>query len=574
MSSGRRFLSLACIGAIGANALVVGDTKGRGFEEKAASSAVERRPNILYIMLDDLGWADVGWHRPAGYEAVKTPNMDALAREGVELDRLYAYKICSPTRSAIQAGRNPIHVNVLNLPRWHRYAGVPEEMTSIAELLRAADYETHIYGKWHAGASSDLQTPHGRGYDHSLVFLDGSIDKWRLTKGYCKANESVSKQFVVDLWEDWHPAYHHMNPMYCEQGNHTDCTYADELFYRRVIGALDRHRRLALTKPFFIFWSAHVPHAPLQAPDWALHEVAAAEEGRGGADRHMYAAMVHFLDDRIGKVVKKLHADGLWENTLIVLQADNGGHPKFGASNYPLRGGKATNWEGGIRVAALAAGGFLPKAVQGTKQAGLMATWDWYATFAHLAGLPRERVVQDRRAASAGLPPVDSFNLWPLLSGQTTTSPRKELVIGDALNSEAQSPTLVGGLLRGRYKILFGELKFAGWHSSTGLAEHLWDTRWCGRTPSKGCLFDVIADPAERHNLAEEFPDLFEEMLGVVDKYQEGVFSPDRGEPCERRTCLFALGRYHGIFGPTYNTSGEEVPEDCRPVEHPWMSGH
>ena len=109
---------------------------------------------------------------------------------------------------------------------------------------------------------------------------------------------------------------------------------------------------------------------------------------------------------------------GLWENTLVVAHADNGG-PIYaagdaGANNWPLKGGKMSNWEGGIRVNALAAGGALPPHVRGTRQEGLIAAWDWYATFARLAGVDD---IVDKRAASAGLPPVDSIDVWPLLSG-------------------------------------------------------------------------------------------------------------------------------------------------------------
>merc|ERR1740121_1141039 len=117
----------------------------------------------------------------------------------------------------------------------------------------------------------------------------------------------------------------------------------------------------------------------------------------------------------------------MFNNTLIVFTSDNGGpiyrKGSVGANNFPLKGGKASNWEGGIRVNALASGGFLPPKVRGTKQEGLMAGWDWYATYAGLAGVDPT----DYKARAAGLPAHDSHNLWPLLSGQNATSPRVEL---------------------------------------------------------------------------------------------------------------------------------------------------
>merc|ERR1712066_127129 len=171
--------------------------------------------------------------------------------------------------------------------------------------------------------------------------------------------------------------------------------------------------------------------------------------------RQFYHAMVYFVDEAIGNVTKLIKDEGIWDNTLIVLHADNGG-PIYmsgdsGANNYPLKGGKMSNWEGGVRVNALASGGFLPQAVRGTKQEGLMAGWDWYATYAALAGVDPT----DKKAAAAGLPPHDSHNLWPLLSGQNSTSPRFELPIG----AEHE----VGGLIHNGYKIVLGKNSQAGW---------------------------------------------------------------------------------------------------------------
>merc|ERR1719181_2031170 len=114
----------------------------------ALADSTPQKPNILHILLDDFGWADAGWHRPDGYKDLRTPNLDALAKVGVELDRLYVYMFCSPTRSAVQSGRNPIHVNVLNggdhnynpKDRVSGFAGIPRNMT-MAEIMKRAGYE-------------------------------------------------------------------------------------------------------------------------------------------------------------------------------------------------------------------------------------------------------------------------------------------------------------------------------------------------------------------------------------------------------------------------------------------------
>jgi arylsulfatase I/J len=136
-------------------------------------------PHLFLLVLDDYGWWNVGFHNKNSTEVV-TPNLDALAASGVILERHYAHKFCSPTRSALQTGRAPIHVNVLNSPVTQHnpkdpvggFQGAPRNMTGIAELLKTAGYRCHLAGKWHAGMAVHEQTPQGRGYDTSLNYFE------------------------------------------------------------------------------------------------------------------------------------------------------------------------------------------------------------------------------------------------------------------------------------------------------------------------------------------------------------------------------------------------------------------
>ena len=142
------------------------------------------KPHLFYILADDFGWADADWHRDDVWPELATPNMHSEVRAGVELDNMYAFKFCAPSRSAIQSGRNPIHVNVQNYQPtvWDSgdakrdkvsgYAGIPTEMTGIAAVLRGAGYSTHFAGKWDAGmATEEHHTPKARGYDTSLFYF-------------------------------------------------------------------------------------------------------------------------------------------------------------------------------------------------------------------------------------------------------------------------------------------------------------------------------------------------------------------------------------------------------------------
>jgi len=525
------------------------------------------QPHILHILLDDFGWADAGWHRPPGYKDLQTPNMDALVKEGVELDRHYVFKFCSPSRSAVQSGRNPIHVNVLNLAPTYRneedlvsgYAAVPRNMTGIAEHMLRAGYETHMYGKWDAGMATPQHTPHGRGYQKSLSYFHHDNDYWTNTVGVCKSGEADGRRTsIVDLWDTNKPAHGQNNTPSCSQARQDGCVYEDRLFANRVLAAIEERDA---KKPLFIFWSPHIVHTPLQVPQAELDRFSFIDE----ASRRYYHAMVYFVDEAIGQVTQKLKDEGIWDNTVIALHADNGG-PIYhsgvaGANNYPLKGGKMSNWDGGIRVNAFVSGGFLPQSVRGTKQEGLMAGWDWYATWAALAGVDPT----DMRAAAASLPPIDSHNLWPLISGQTENSPRQELAIGDlgTPNLEGVAETLVGGIIQGRYKVLIGELGQAGWSgpkfpNSTSHWDPSESFQACGRTPETGCLYDIVQDPGEHVSLAKQKPELFKRMLASIAEMQKGVFSPDRGR-VDPAACHHALRNYGGFWGPFVDVDAKEV---------------
>eukprot|EP01084_Bolivina_argentea_P227479 384171_1 len=153
------------------------------------------KPNILFILADDLGWANVQYHNDNG--EVKTPNINYLVKNGLELNRHYVHYVCSPTRSSVQSGRLPVHVHLDNTGMASQLtAGIPPNMTCIGERLKNdANYNTHFIGKWDAGATVMEQTPFGRGYTTSFGYLNHMNDYWNEHNGQCQ------KQHVVDLWQ-------------------------------------------------------------------------------------------------------------------------------------------------------------------------------------------------------------------------------------------------------------------------------------------------------------------------------------------------------------------------------------
>ena len=248
-------------------------------------------------------------------------------------------------------------------------------------------------------------------------------------------------------------------------------------------------------------------------------------------------AMVNYLDDIVGELVKALKAKGLWDNLLFIASSDNGGpvNTGKGANNYPLKGGKHTDWQGGVRVNAFASGGFLPQTMRGQKTEGYIHIADWYATLCGLAGVDPT----DKQAEKANLPPIDSLNMWPLISGENSTSPRVDI------------PLTLTTLISGEYKILTGDNRDAGWTgpvypNSTHPKGGIETVEHCGDT---GCLYNIMKDPEERTNLASKMPDVLNDMRAKLKKYQASHFNPDRGNIWPG-ACDTALNKYGGFWGP------------------------
>ncbi|CAK0827737.1 unnamed protein product [Prorocentrum cordatum] len=339
-----------------------------------------RKPHIIHILADDLGWADIGYHRSARDRDVQTPNLDAMMKSGIELDRFYVFQFCAPSRSAIQTGRSPIHVNVQNIgPETANpldldggWQGIPVNMTGVASLLRKAGYRTHMVGKWDVGMATMAHHPRARGYESWLGYWHHSNDYWQHKVGRCGLEE------LRDLWRydsDYDgPASDMANGPHCSQGNQAPsnetCVYEERVLTDRVKDVIHSH---SASEPLFLFWSMHLVHYPLQVPREYLQKFAFIENSNR---RHLHA-MVNYMDDVVGEVVALLKTRGLWANALVVFHSDNGGEIIFdgvcGGNNWPLRGGKFSNFEGGIRVNAFATGGFIEDAF-GEASSPLVAT--------------------------------------------------------------------------------------------------------------------------------------------------------------------------------------------------------
>jgi arylsulfatase I/J len=291
-------------------------------------------PHLFYILADDYGWANVGFHSPQAL----TPHIDALATtEGFELSRLYAYRFCSPSRSSLMSGRLPYHVNQNNSASWGwTKPTIDPRMTTLPQKLQQAGYYTVQAGKWHLGSSQQAFTPAGRGFNESLTMLSGSENHETQRDGMSPAAHppNGSHPNHVDLWATSAPALGRNG------------IYSAELFGGYAVDAIREHAATRAGVPLFMYLAFTVTHEPITAPqrfvdlypaDWV-------------AGRRVYMGMASALDEAVGNVTGALRETRMWATSLVVFSSDNGGPslvggPSFG-SNYPLRGGKGNAFEG------------------------------------------------------------------------------------------------------------------------------------------------------------------------------------------------------------------------------------
>src|SRR5262245_50848142 len=286
-----------------------------------ASSAQVRQPNIVMIVGDDMGYADIGVH---GSKDIPTPHIDALAKGGVRFSDAYVTgPHCSPTRAGLLTGRyqqrfgHEVNMGADAGPN----GGLPPSERTMADRLKAAGYRTALFGKWHLGSAAHLH-PMSRGFDEFYGFLGGD-------HSYFESAENGAN-----------PLYDGRNPVEASG-------YLTDVLTDRAVAFIRREK----SRPFFLYLAYNAVHTPMHAPDKYL----ARFKGIPDSQRRTYAAMMSAMDDGIGRTLAALRAEGLEENTLIFFFSDNGG-PTMpgttinGATNTPLRGSKRQTWEGGIRV--------------------------------------------------------------------------------------------------------------------------------------------------------------------------------------------------------------------------------
>ncbi|EDV39291.1 uncharacterized protein Dana_GF25237 [Drosophila ananassae] len=489
----------------------------RGSKANGAEMEATRRPNIIIIMADDMGFDDVSFR--GGREFI-TPNIDALAYHGRLLDRLYAPAMCTPSRGALLSGRYPIHTGtqhfvISNEEPW----ALDSNATLMPEIFQRAGYSTNLVGKWHLGFSRPEYTPTHRGFDYHYGYWGAYIDYYQRRSKMPVANYSLGYDFRRNM------------ELECRDRG----TYVTDLLTTEAERLIKE--QAGKDKPLFLMLSHLATHTaneddPLQAPEEEIRKFSYIKD----PNRRKYAAMVSKLDQSVGRIISTLASTDQLENSIVIFYSDNGA-PSVGmfantGSNWPLRGQKNTPWEGGVRVAGAVWSSKLE--ARGSIFTQPIYVGDWLPTLAHAADIELEPKIL------AGL---DGIDLWPQLSG-AADAPHVPREILHSLDDVWK----VGSLLMGHWKYVNGttsagqydsvltyrefddidpresryavtirnspasraltrldlrrltQQRIAGLRRSA--AVHCGDFQRSCNPLLEDCLFDISADPCEQNNLA------------------------------------------------------------------------
>ncbi len=444
-----------------------------GFLAVAFAAEPVRPPNIVFILVDDMGWADGACF---GSKFYQTPQMDALAKSGMRFTSAYAAcAVCSPTRAALMTGKYPARLHItdwiggetppenarFNLPDWQKH--LPLEETTLATALKKLGYTTAHIGKWHLGGGEFL--PQYQGFDTNIAGGETGHPASYFWPYGATNNE------------------HHVPGLAGRAGQKGE--YLTDQLTDEALNFIGQNK----DKPFYLNFCHYAVHAPLMGKQELIDE-AADRPGADGQGNKVYYAMLRSVDESVGRIVKKLDELHLTENTIVIFTSDNGGAVHLGkppaTSNYPLRNGKGSAYEGGLRVPLLVK-------VPGVTRAGTVCdtpviTMDWFPTLLELAGADK----------SASRTAVDGVSFASLLRGEKQ-NPHQELFwhYPHYWNGGKISPYSV---------VRVGDWKLIRFYE-TGREE----------------LYDVKSDLSETHDLADSNPAKRKELSARLDAWLKKV---------------------------------------------------
>lgn len=426
------------------------------------------KPNILVILCDDLGYSDLGFN---GSKEIPTPTLDNLANNGTIFTSAYvAHPFCGPSRASLMTGIYAHKIGAqFNLPRSRAIGinhGISLKETFISKVLDNAGYYTGIIGKWHLGIAPEYH-PNKRGFNDFYGFLGGGHQYFpeQYRAAYKKQKESGK-----EVWEYLVPLEHNGKEV-------KETEYLTDAFSREGVRFINDASKTE--DPFFLYLSYNAPHTPLQAKEEDLKLFSHIKDKK----RKTYAAMVYAVDRGVKRIVSALKETGQYKNTLIVFFSDNGGKVKAGATNYPLKDGKGSTFEGGFRVPMFF---HWPNVVAaGKKYHYTVSALDLYPTFAKLADA---KIPEDKL--------LDGKNMWDNLLQNKNAHKDENIFV----------------------------LRHRNGYSDVGIRKNEWKAVKAYNNSWK--LYNVDKDMAEKNDLRSQYPKVLKEMVNDAEIWSRTHIQP------------------------------------------------
>ena len=445
------------------------------------------RPNFIVLFADDQGWGDLGVY---GHPDIRTPHIDRMAAEGMRFTSFYAAPFCGPSRAALMTGSYPPRASLSFNHGPKATTGIHPDEITVAEMLKQRGYVTRMIGKWHLGDAAEF-LPHRHGFD-SWFGIPFSNDMWRyhpvMPVREPEDERMISARERADMtgfagqgtYYDLERGQGFPHPLPLMRDDEvleedSDQRELTTLYTELALEFIEANR----DQPFFLYLPYAMPHVPLFV----------SNERWGKSLRGRYGDVIEELDWSVGQILGKLRGLGLDRRTLVVYTSDNGPWLQYGidaGSAGPFKLGKATTWEGGMRVPGVF---WMPGSIPGGRvSSAIAANMDLFPTFGTLVGadLPQDRV-------------LDGRDLWPLLSGQTDDSPHEYFYF--FAGSPPGEPTRLQAIRKGRHKL---RLERAADGSFAATA-----------------LYDLLADAGEKFDIAERHPGLIKELLAEARRFVE-----------------------------------------------------
>lgn len=425
------------------------------------------KPNVIIIMTDDQGYGDLSC---MGAEDFVTPNIDSLAENGIRFSSMYSGSpVCSPSRACLLTGRYPGNAGVRAILAGHRRAsGLTPEVPTVATALKKLGYKTGMSGKWHLGLKDECR-PNMNGFDEFSGFLAGCVDYYSHIFYWGMADGNTNP--THDLWENGEEVY--------DNGS-----YMTERITEKSIDFIRRHK----DEPFMLYVAYNAPHYPMHAPEKYMKRFSHLPW-----DRQVMAAMISAVDDGVGEIKNELIRQGIADNTIIYFQSDNGPSREsrnwldgrtdlyYGGTSGIFKGHKFSLFDGGIRIPAVLS---WPEKLSGRVVDTPHIAADIFPTILEVCG------------GDVNEYELDGKSLVPLINGSGEA-------LHDYLFWEMEGQTAVR---KGRYKLVIN-----------GRLEEFSEVQ------DEYFLSDIEADPGERNNLADELPEICEELKNAALNWRAGI---------------------------------------------------